>query len=643
MKNLPFDRLLAQPQQYQDQYPPVNLQPQRNTEWGGLIPIVTARMANDIATQAQVSYARTYVFNLLSDNNWNNPDFRETVGLAFTFLEFFARVMQNPIEQAMQQAIALAGRLVVATSILESQLLAGYCSQDVINASRAAVATFQEANGKLQLQLNMDQSRTPQMQLMPLNPFSNFTPVATAGTGWGGNYSTPHVSTLQQSRATVGQASMFQQENDTARMVQSSSRFGAHVSAVKEREAAVLPPPTPAPILVLHPSSAPPPKEPLKWVSTSVQPYRLWCDPFVEQIVLKEETTFDGNKCVIEDIILLEHEQMQQEQHELPMHGYTVNIPKGQGVAPATALKEAQAIAMQKRDAEEIIAGLTDTSNDIRPTNISEMEGDFPWLTSVEQLIFQTKLKAARDGTCAARGWASVPTYTPFIHEQREHTANWLAKMRECKTLTEMAALFDDIRTNPIHAKRRYPEQAFGPAEFLFRRIETQMTQAINDVLRIQLSMGIDMDEFSIDYPELLKHVAANYSKKYSELLQSVEQSLLDRFQAQFEGDQAELIGLFGPDAQEIDDDLYIDGTVDNYSVTVLPYTAADLGLHRITEAVLVTHSRQPALHLLIKNTFSVAKTTKLPYTAHYLVLLCGKRLRMHKGLLVDDAYLISL
>ena len=109
----PADRPIAQPMQFQNGSPPVNVSGVRvHPEIAQAVPFIASEIANQVGANMTRSAAHMYLFNEMVHNNFNNNRYYETVMLASNYAYIgIKRGMFTNMQQAIVGAVQVILRM----------------------------------------------------------------------------------------------------------------------------------------------------------------------------------------------------------------------------------------------------------------------------------------------------------------------------------------------------------------------------------------------------------------------------------------------------------------------------------------------------------------------------------------------------
>lgn len=123
---VPFNQLMAEPMQFSHQAPPVMFRLAVSSRIAPLIPALTAEVANVAGFSSRNNPIRTYIFNTISQNGWQNNHFADMVTAAAGYLDWLCikkgvTNLYDYINHAATKAIELYGaKLALSSSVLMS-------------------------------------------------------------------------------------------------------------------------------------------------------------------------------------------------------------------------------------------------------------------------------------------------------------------------------------------------------------------------------------------------------------------------------------------------------------------------------------------------------------------------------------------
>lgn len=187
MSYIPFDQLLAQPLQYASNNPPfvphIDLLPEAEP----LLVYACSEVANEVSCRAQNSYPRTYIFNLMIQNNWNNEIFADAVQLTCDLAVYMSRTRQglSPMT-ALRDASIEVMKLLTASVALGNPDLQRHMSRDQIHDATVNDRTLSDLANQLR-EMHYQAQRRP----MSTGYIRPALPSSGQRTGYGG---TPRAS-----------------------------------------------------------------------------------------------------------------------------------------------------------------------------------------------------------------------------------------------------------------------------------------------------------------------------------------------------------------------------------------------------------------------------------------------------------------
>jgi hypothetical protein len=142
-----------------------------------LLPTIATVIANDISEKSTVSSLRTFLYNLISSNQWANQFYAELIQWSAWVLELNCRkgIYPNP-ESGIEDAVLNTVSMYASNKIFEFPELKSYIPPQMIDAAMGNLNCWQSIQNEiiaLQTQNGMMGQMNQMGQMMPANQFQN--------------------------------------------------------------------------------------------------------------------------------------------------------------------------------------------------------------------------------------------------------------------------------------------------------------------------------------------------------------------------------------------------------------------------------------------------------------------------------------
>lgn len=632
---------MLQPMLFQDNNPPILLQPPELTPVSHLINAVVVGLANDLSNNASVHPGRIFAFNICSSNGYNNAAFIDAVNVTLNVLEFMYLSSGGVPESYIRQAVEFGARYVVANNVVNVPPLANCVDQSVLSGCRNVMNDCVNMLTQLNnLRQRAMQQQVPQQGYVQQGMFHQQ-----------GMFQQPAVNNFFSNQQQQVRGVQAQVNSGPPR----SERYSTYVQAseAKVSQGTAVPMTTAQSGLVMDPTILKSSRETVtqvltvrNWVPSIDQPYLEWFDPSTEKECFKRITNAVGNTYVCQYIEPLTEKEMNEISHHLPKLSF--------GASRVTAPDPMQSakvldslIEKMNNESTAIVADQNDTSSDIDAGLATNLPSEFAYTSSLDNLVFQARHKMA----CCNMADPSIvigSVIRPVTFMKNEHSSSLVDYFRELRNsvnledaATFIESMLDGTSTKSsinVHLKT-VPADIVG----YFSAINSKLTLAVNELISINLSLcGLSIDSFCKDYTELGDYISGKYGDTYLRAFQRGSMNILKRFISKYDGDHDDLLAIMGVDPEQCGKENVVEAMIDSYSVTAIPYFMESLKIDPTNGPILIKSGRQPTLHALIKIIFDQAKNQNEVFTGHYIVFLDGRRLRVHEGLIGQECYLVT-
>ncbi len=647
-----------------DVFPPINLPP-------GIHPtVVEAAVSNFRAlfqSRLEKSPLHTFVYNILANNRFNNPDIAAWFQKVADFTEYLVVTRNEPIDSAISKAIQYMYKALLGLVAAQYPMLTQGMSPNVIHEMNQAISDYHQAVAEMNQFQNSGRrggggsytSNNNNGQLPPIN----------VGGGHGGGASGPAAllsayggtaAPVASSSTASGKLGMLAGDDpqpaahtswDASKPGQTSVRSGPRGTVeedpVVEHETQGLAVPQDVEDIIVDPYAFMPqgfkvnPERPYddirapggivvkpahlakgkdwKWTPGDDQPYVKAYDATKYIRFLAKWPT----GVVKEIIVAADKQEMDYLLHEIDdTLRQRATRPNGVVIARTSNIIDGDASAKPIEEVKKELDEGLDVSEAVAPVILNDL---FNGSTDIENEIEARKTVIEELGIPAG---APVPA-----HEYRSFFLHQL--MVSAETFAEIKALVDV--KNPGEVALRL-QAMFDDGKLsirFFRLINERLTRSINEYMADSLSLTTKIDDFVKDIDELIEVIGKKKGANLQRVLvESVPQILA----------RAVTAAEFSQQAEEGEPDDLVYGVVDNYINLQVGWAQQDLESLGVTEtAVLLSGYTHPRISQAV---------IEMINRAHNAGTLVGYRLRIItadgvyyeviRGKLVEQAVLLK-
>lgn len=663
---VPADSLMRQPQSINVNNPPFVPQGIECTpELQQCIPQLSGMLAYLISNSASQNHLRAFAFNLLSSNNFANAEFNALVatGMQIVMVCAYMQNQRNDLPGLLQYAAQKALEMYISVNVSRYPALQQYVDQNQANQIRQVLSEFEQfknASGQLmrQMQFNNNQFNQPSMggfnsgfnnnnfgggfnnQPSSFNRFSNFN---QGGFNTRVGMSPSHFGSPSATEASVFQSSMREAGNTVNEQASyQSSRFSSlreslNQSTPQRNEVMTdVANSSQIPVVAKEQTPIEPVMKPYKesgltWVRSDEQPY-----PPIVKYSTHEIVAYQNEKGEVR--LAIQNRKggrvFDYEAHTTlsSLRVYPVSETKPSEVEIQSVQEDLNTRINEER-------ALTVTNNDSSQMNDSldydlVKYDDISIEKSVEGAILTNDVN--REFLHQLRG----TDYTALVKTESKVVESLGPLDEVAKTETKFLSrikILSDLRDRLRENRRILTKRAW-------RVIESRLTKGINHVLKNQLSLTLQIDSFFEDYNDLkdaiqnvspvLLQAFLNYQSEIIILAMNFAQDevLIDSIREELVLKQ-DLLG-----EEKIASFEFLQTDVIIYGVDIDSLTL-DIDLFNNTGS-LILQSESAVLFKLVNLIFS---STQSPYREIYLSLSDGVVLRLDRGLVGTNNYLVSV
>lgn len=619
------------------------------------LPYIAGLVANEVQSQAQSNPMRTFMFNLLSQNNYYNNEFTEVVAAACDYIELGIMKRQfADVGQAAQQCVPRIVEMIAAANVRTYAGLSQFVPQQAQQAVQALINTFSATGNEIvqmkaqqqNVQAAPQQSYFPQGQ--PQQQRGSFPSAApqfahtaqpvggVAGTGVGASL----FNNTQQSNTHVRPGTGRVDRWAGTKPAIEEQTFEQNTAPLGQPFASRAPIVTPAgksntvpaeyqnhPLLVMGNDGSyqiPAVSSEEVWIPNPSQPYIPAYNPSLH--MLFHQVFPNGTVGII--IKELTQAMMDWKQHNL--NGGTFGTP--------AKVQKMGAVDMDKVWADVTALNHTDMQGSDAVPELGAEEVAIPvqidqeWKlsTSIEMAILNVRM--AQNAAVYKKGseilaFESYGTILKVSADKDDHTAV-LDRLSASETYVGLSEKLKAV-------KGEIPDN-------LWYMIDEAMTNAVNRVLRKNLSIAITMDRFSDDIVEvfsIIERKGTVVTKAFNENQESVISTTLSSIPKEY---------------REAMDPQLLDGIPDikltylgqDCSFTMLDCMSHDLEVElQDGLGVAVLETMVPEIYALVRGIFDRATNFEgeAKFSRHFILTNDLKVLEATQGHIGADFYLLSL
>jgi hypothetical protein len=594
------------------------------------LPNLAAALANEITNRARENAARTFVYNALVVNNWNNAQFIEAVGIAADVTCLLLRQRQS-IEYAAQTAVGLVSDFITVQKMLDFPELQTYFGAGEL-AKAQEVATLKDYyKGEV--------ARLYQ----------------TAGGGGAGWHTVGMAPQAPTGWHTVSQAGGFQRASTgiptgapgfkaPGALFEAGpqSRFADrdYGGAANTIPAVPVKPEPPQPLPTAPAAGglmgAPTVLEATEqdWRPTPEQRYRVLTNTRTQT-----DSYHRVGQYVLQSIDIRKGALMERERHQIL--GGTQSLDSQLRAAHVvTATSELKEITGM--DLTEAV-GL-DEVNEAQPPKLLEYVNP-NWIYNgfLDAGIFDARLKKylyQAKNTCGIYRTFLIVSNPVITQEKYQAFLKWL----QSPTFGQMADKLRSLKS-PDHPFNHLLKAHGEDFLLLCEQVENKLTDFINDFLQGNLGMpGLKITGFVSDIQALPGYFEEHpelYGSAYSQALAAFEKEIASKlFMAMSETMEKD----FYECCVSIDAPVNLTFIVDRYSVTFIDLTFGELEFANTNgQGRMIDPGSHPILYTVAESLYQQKAEATHHETLYDLLITADNRiLRLYKGYLTPKTYLIA-
>jgi len=592
MLPVPFDRLMTQPMQYPPGNPPAMLQFNVPPNFQSYTGMIAAAVANEFSSKAQANFIRMFVFNLVSQNNWQNQYYQEAVSVAGYLMAWMARTSgpQSAISNIMtvaQRAVEMyIGKCIVAfpdfrqyvdpSQYQAAQQSYGQMENLMLEVNQMyqqpqQMGGYQQPMMAPQMPMGGGMGQYPMQGMQPVQP--QMTPsVGFTGPGMGQtNFGMP-----------VQSGHGMPTERPAAANI--DARYGGRTKNI-----AVETKPPAVPMKPIAPIPAP------EIPSTNNQGAKM-------PTSLREVETMDRN------------------QHTIHFANDLVAINRSKREFLATERAE---------NLGKDLKPVKDGNLCIHVYDKTLIQSSFDELISESRVMQQQfRLDDKEAGIFRANAVVASLFITP------ENYGDEIRKIVQQKTLTDIGNSLTEAYKKIGGAGSEDKVRGL----VMLERLNKRLTWFVNQFLRVEMDLQVSIESFMEDAKDLYGFVVSKYGSEYGQFMDRMTYIINNAFMPEI--DQAE---------QMLRDCLLDDSGVtatllmESVSLTLVDLMYRELGFDlKPNVSYLITEDQQ-LLHLLARKIEYGNPMDHLVEHSHYLVTLDDVKLTLHRSLVHPDQYLVAL
>ncbi len=625
---VPYTSIITPIVIYPETNPPAVFNVEATEDLKGIIPAISSAIANELARKSSINEARTFTYNLVSFNNWQNSDYKELIQFTIDLMVLnlnkgYVISPYSEITNTVNQAISLWS----SRKILQYPETRSLFSGQIIKACEDNSLILNNMLQEMQSMYSNNPNQQPTYGTMMDTP--NGRMVFTQN-GWQ-PVPPPQYQPQYQYPPNYNQPQFPQQQQPNNGMFVSSTpgvmqqadigssldrRYGAaygtnnnnrdvQFSSINRNNNPVVEPKENKPVVeeVLTAKN---------WFSSEMQPYRE----------MYSKDLFDANYRRVNghviEIITPKGGTMDREAHKL----HTV-----MGVAIDTQPR----MSTLSIDVEALtmVSNVKTDSKVAIPANVSMMVTR-GWILDlyVDSLILEARIKHMQCGKSIYRCFGNIIDPIP----SRNKNQDILLEIGEASTFIEIATILGK------HAAA-VKESDLDVLMYL-SELNKYFTKIINSFLKNNMSLdGLSIDSFGDDIYDIISYMKKNFGNSY---VKSFELFELETIPSMYRNIIKEDIDSLFSQSLSTPDGIEFNAVMNNASVTVVSMTKEELDIFAEDTALLISESKSPILHDIAKSLFAQVKSLSYYPMDNYLVTENGDRFKLYKGYVGMDCYLIS-
>lgn len=534
-----------------------------------LVPAIAVNIANSLGRTAGQTYTRTYVYNTVAANGFNNPNYAEVVKLAADILALdLASGSFNLPEQGLDKAVETALTLYTSVLAIGNNQLFTFLDRQLQEAVRSNSMRYQEVINRISSMYNSMNVQQPMMQPMPQQMGYQQMPMQQP-------MMQQPVGMMQQ--PMINQAGYFNQ-NTT---MMNSSVSGAVNDRVNDRFANNRPTvsvPEPVQAVSVEPVLTIPVTG--EWKTSKEQPFR--------SVYMKDTHTPILTK--VNDV-LVEHLEtnMDRNAHRLKVGDDVYNID----------------LIAKREETIDSVAQLNSSSLDTVEAVQNQEEADTTMVNPdtigvayLEEAIFETKVLAKINDVSAYRSYFALTT--PIIDPVSIALRKALEGLSAAK-LTDVADILIKLATEENRDS--------------IANLDIRYTKLVNEMLECSLGLpGVNIDSFMSDIYDLKGYLNKKFGTRMGVAMEIFEAHYLSAKILMISEEQLEVARSNFTDELEV----YFDTSL--ISVTYLDVYDKALNLAVDYEAKMIDQGFVPWLYSLANRMVIEHDDLNLQGVDNYLV-----------------------
>ncbi len=624
---VPYSQAITPVVIYPDTGPPAMFDLAVDERVRGIVPAMLSSLANELGRKHSLNAARTFIYNLVSLNGWQNNDYFELSQFAIDLLLFnmnkgFIINPYSEINNIANQAITLWS----SRKVLQFPELRGVVDSRVISACEENSVVLNNLLQEIQSMYNNPYHPNQQMQNVPMDTVMD-TPngrMIMTPSGWqpynpyGSMYqqNNPGFQNYNRPNTVYRGGYMGGQQPQGPGVLQGNqvdnvntnidSRFGSSYSGRMQ----------PEPVreeFIQKPEVAVKEYTAKDWTSSDSQPYRSLLVKSVEDAVYRLV-----NGVVTEIVFEKEGNLMDRGMHRL---NYVLNVPVVNDNRPDAIVQDSAEI-YSINNVEK-----TTKSKDKASMLVSKGLGLYAYL---DEIVTYSAVNLVKSGRTIHRCFGNIFTPIPG----KSDYWNVIERIgEETNSFNSTAALLMEMA-----------EATNGDLDALMYidHIDRQLTNIINSFLGNNLSLeGLSIDSFSTDIGELSQYITKHFGNSYAKSLELFEMEFMRSFYRLVR--KEDTVSIFGSEYDGRKDGIVYNFTVDGVSITTVNMSSSELEIDADKNiALMIQEGRSPVLYNIAASLFEQIKSLGggTPFY-NYMITREGARFLLYKGYLGADCYLI--
>lgn len=580
-------------------------------------------LINTIQQTAQQSPLRTFMFNQMAQNGFQNNDFASLAKSSLDYLAFAAMNSRNANpQQIMQQTVSDMLNFMSAVNVRQFPALANYCNTNQVqqvlqqfdNVSRqiaAAKSNMGSFGGNFGGGFNQ-----------PSQSFQSFPD----NNGYGGNRPYSRFNDTHQQRGHHGSESSGLFSRDTGGHGQSETNGS---SAMERNFARNARPSAPAQLVQsveeVAPTQVTIDEANKGWKPTLDAPYRPAFQPSKQYLHVQK----NGNNFAYQ-VREKGENGMDQAQHSLaPVFGNVSHMVSDR-LPTASAIRIIEdavgdaVAALQKNDNDDVVLDSYARLNLDNGNVALEIGRETCWALGQVQAVKKVR-NDKLEVIPQIIQWSSR-ILTPFIMNSAADLKKLHNRLADAHHGNEVIAVLEEMKD-------------VIPVDVL-NLFDNRLADTVNRVLKVNMSIpGVSIDSFIDDWNVLVNHLSDAYGSGVAAILLNQEQRII-RMAISLLSPELETIA--NREIYDIEDSEYPIGYFcENNSFTLLRVFSSELDLSFVTStSALLSKLDTRVYHMLAKQIFDQYGKTA---DQHFIRTTDGKVFEISKGWMCEDAYLISL